>query len=278
MISWIILVRNTCLLSYISKHLYPTIFFFFILWQRWLWTMRAELRALGPPGPALPARSCFFVRYVYARNHWLCLLWRANFPSAASHGAGSLLLSLQLSCSWRNSSLIAGLHVLLSDFTCLGTQHQHYTHFCFSVDEQKNTLFLPIIYNYCSWSLLNTCSLNKYLLLRSWFVSFPGSHQPLPPPAAAHPAPLNAPPRPFFPLLRGAGRGPNGGKQIIYKHVPKKKKKVQTHKCHHKQSLTPFSTRWRKLSAGEAVRTSRATRILRLFTPFFVWLAFFTGS
>lgn len=90
---------------------------------------------------------------------------------------------------------------------------------------KKNTSFLPIIYNYCSWSLLNTCSLNKYLLLRSWFVSFPGSHQPLPPPAAAHPAPLNAPPRPFFPLLRGAGRGPNGGKQIIYKHVPKKKKK-----------------------------------------------------
>lgn len=56
--------------------------------------------------------------------------------------------------------------------------------------------------------------------------------QSLPPPAAAHPAPLNAPPRPFFPLLRGAGRGPNGGKQIICKHFPykkKKKKKVHTH-------------------------------------------------
>lgn len=105
--------------------------------QHWLWTMCVQLRALGPPGPALPARSCFFVRYVYARNHWLCLLWRANLPSAVSHGAGSLLLSLQLPCSWRNSPLIAGLHVLLSDFTCLGNHHQHYTHFYFSVDLKK---------------------------------------------------------------------------------------------------------------------------------------------
>lgn len=120
-----------------SKYLLTFLHFQTSVSDHWLWTMRGELRALGPPGPALPARSCFFVRYVYARNHWLCLLWRANLPSAVSHGAGSLLLSLQLPCSWRNSSLIAGQHVLLSDFTCLGTQHQHYTHFYFSVDEKK---------------------------------------------------------------------------------------------------------------------------------------------
>lgn len=42
------------------------------------------------------------------------------------------------------------------------------------------------------------------------------------------PCPPYAPPRLFFPLLRGAGRGHSGGKQIIYKHFPKRKKKKFT--------------------------------------------------
>ena len=45
--------------------------------------------------------------------------------------------------------------------------------------------------------------------------------------------PLRPPPRLSFPLLRGAGRGLCGGKQIIYKHFlnkkKKKKKKVHSH-------------------------------------------------
>lgn len=40
--------------------------------------------------------------------------------------------------------------------------------------------------------------------------------------------PKRASPALFSPLLRGEGRGSNGGKQIIYKHVPKKKKKKKS--------------------------------------------------
>lgn len=63
-----------------------------------------------------------------------------------------------------------------------------------------------------------------FVFFLKWSCS-PDECETLPPPAAAHPAPCPpyAPPRLFFPLMRGAGRGHSGGKQIIYKHFPKKK-------------------------------------------------------
>lgn len=163
-ILFIMLIWNTWFLSYTFPNICPTIISFIIL----LGSTDYEICAVGAgfrtPRTSSPRSLLLFVRYVYACNHWLCLLWRANLPSVGSHGAGSLLLSLQLPCSCRNPPLTAGLQVLLSDCTRLREiptdHHPHYAHFYFSTDE-KNILFLPITYNYCSWSLWNTCYLNK---------------------------------------------------------------------------------------------------------------------
>lgn len=183
-----------------------------------------RLRALGPPGPALPARSCLFLSVTFMHVIIDCVycdgpIYHLQPP-----------VGLQACCCHCSSRAVAGIH--LSWPACMfpcqispvwGIPTSTTLTLIFPSIKKKNYI-IPA--NHLQLLLLESM---EYLLLKqtsSAPVLICGAPRQPPafaacccsppgPPKRASPA-LFSPP----PLLRGAGRGPNGGKQIIYKHVP----------------------------------------------------------
>lgn len=127
-------------------------------------------------------------------------------------------------------------------------------------------LFLPVSCNYCSWvhsGIPAPLTNNLYSvadLRGSQPPAFTASCcSPPGPPKGASPAP--------FPHCWGAGRGPNGGKQIIYKHFPKKKKKsshTHTQMPPQVETHTIFEP-MEEASSGRSCQEDQITFILPLF-------------
>lgn len=191
----------------------------------------------------------------------------ANLPSVGSHGAAAC-------CCPCSSRAVGGIHLSLAAcrFYCLFSPVKSplttstTRTFIFPSKKKIYILFLPVSCNYCSWvhsGIPAPLTNNLYSvadLRGSQPPAFTASCcSPPGPPKGASPAP--------FPHCWGAGRGPNGGKQIIYKHFPKKKKKsshTHTQMPPQVETHTIFEP-MEEASSGRSCQEDQITFILPLF-------------